>query len=140
VTITEGPVREVANVLCDLDAYSAREARLGTGATYAPDNPMLLAAGYEAVAVVNLAFWRPFVDVEPDLMLGDGDCLHVPRLLLHHQSGTRCAPPSRFRRDVGALRAERQRRVRVARTVAPLNQRSQSSAGCRVAVLVLVDG
>lgn len=77
ITITEGPIGDVAHVLCDLDAYSATGARLGTGATFAPDNPRLIAAGYEGVAVVNIGFWKPFRDVEPDLMLGDGDCLHL---------------------------------------------------------------
>lgn len=53
VTITEGPIEVVANVLCDLDAYSSSIAWLGARATFAPDNERLLAAGYEAVLVVR---------------------------------------------------------------------------------------
>ena len=77
ITITEGPIDDVANVLCEVDAYSAMEARLGTGATFAPNNDRLLAAGYEGVAVVNIGFWKPFADVLPELMLADADCLHL---------------------------------------------------------------
>ncbi len=77
VTITEGPIEDVANVLCDLDAYSSSIVRLGARATFAPDNERLLAAGYEGVLVVNLGFWKPFEGVDPDLVLGDGECLHL---------------------------------------------------------------
>jgi hypothetical protein len=77
VTISEGPIDAVADVLCDLDAYSANESRLGARATFAPDNPHLLAAGYEGVLVVNLGFWKPFEDVEPDLTIDGNDCLHL---------------------------------------------------------------
>jgi hypothetical protein len=37
----------------------------------------MIAAGYEGVVIVDLDFWRPFKEIDADLMLGPEECLHL---------------------------------------------------------------